>query len=460
MKILDRADVKPTTPSATYSTIGVATIPRRGPYVSVRTKFTIAVSVSCLWVAFSAYLAMPWINDLTHIFGRILALGIVVLIALMPGFMNAFLVSSLLLDRRPRHIDPAVFPGISVLVAAFNEEGVIVETVTNILRSAYPGPLEVIVIDDGSSDATLANIEAVESANLRVIREPHGGKAKALNAGLAVATYDLVLTVDADTYLFKDAIQRLVARIVNDPVNTAAVAGAVLVRNSRDGFIAKMQEWDYFHGISSVKRSQSLFQGTLVAQGAFSIYRKAALLEVGGWPDKIGEDIVLTWALLEREYRVGYAEDAIVFTNVPTTYKAFFNQRRRWSRGLIEAFRTHPNILLRPRMTTLFIYWNALFPVLDIAYVLIFIPGVIAALLGNFAIAGPATLAVLPLALGINLVMFLVQRPMFDEQGLKVRRNLIGFVCYMLVYSIFLEPATIVGYFYEFFGARRSWGTK
>jgi len=80
--------------------------------------------------------------------------------------------------------------------------------------------------------------------------------------------------------------------------------------------------------------------------------------------------------------------------------------------------------------------------------------------LGNFAIAGPATLAVLPLALGINLVMFLVQRPMFDEQGLKVRRNLIGFVCYMLVYSIFLEPATIVGYFYEFFGARRSWGTK
>ena len=118
---------------------------------------------------------------------------------------------------------------------------------------------------------------------------------------------------------------------------------------------------------------------------------------------------------------LGYAEDAIVFTNVPTTYKAFFNQRRRCSHGLIEAFPTHPNILLRPQMTTLFIFWNALFPVLDIAYVLIFIPGVIAALMGNFAIAGPATLAVLPLALGINLVMFLVQRPMFDEQGLKVR---------------------------------------
>lgn len=460
MKLIDKPEIAPPRRAVIVEEAIAETRRSRPSYVSVGTKFAIAVAVSCAWVAFSAYLALPWIHDLSHIFGPVLALGIVLLVALMPGFMNAFLVSSLLLDRRPPRRDPSTFPGISVLVAAYNEESTIAETVNNILRSVYPGPLEVIVIDDGSTDATLANLGAIHSTQMHVIRAPHGGKAKALNAGLAVASYDFILTIDADTYLFKDAIQRLVARILSDPANTAAVAGAVLVRNSRAGFIAKMQEWDYFHGIAAVKRAQSLFQGTLVAQGAFSAYRKTALLEVGGWPDKIGEDIVLTWALLEKNYRVGYAEDAIVFTNVPTTYKAFFNQRRRWSRGLIEAFRSHPNILRRLRMTTLFVYWNALFPVLDLAYVFVFIPGVIAALLGNFAIAGPATLAVLPLALAINLVMFLVQRPMFDEQGLRIRRNFIGFVCYTLVFSIFLQPATIVGYFYEIFGARRSWGTK
>ena len=458
MKALDpRESVSQAAPRRSVATVTKMPTSR---YVSVRTKFAIAVVVSCLWVAFSAYLAVPWISDLGRAVGLPFALTVVVLVALIPGFMNAFLVSSLLLDRRPSRREPRAFPGISILVAAYNEEATVAETVANIMYSWYPGPLEVIVIDDGSTDATLAKLSELRFERLRVIGVPHGGKARALNAGLAEAKHDIVLTIDADTYLFKDAIRRLVSRLLSDPADTAAVAGAVLVRNSRAGFIAKMQEWDYFHGIASVKRAQSLFQGTLVAQGAFSIYRKRALLDVGGWPDKIGEDIVLTWALLEKKYRVGYAEDAIVFTNVPTTYKAFFNQRRRWSRGLIEAFRTHPRIALRLRMTSIFIFWNALFPILDLSYVLVFIPGVVAAAFGHYEIAGPATLAVLPLALAINFVMFSVQRPMFDDQGLRVRRNFIGFVAYALVYSLCLQPATIVGYFYEIFGARRSWGTK
>ena len=79
-----------------------------------------------------------------------------------------------------------------------------------------------------------------------------------------------------------------------------AVAGAVLVRNSRASLMTAAQEWDYFHGISAVKRMQSMYHGTLVAQGAFSLYRKQALKTVGGWPDCVGEDIVMTWAMLER----------------------------------------------------------------------------------------------------------------------------------------------------------------
>jgi poly-beta-1,6-N-acetyl-D-glucosamine synthase len=105
-----------------------------------------------------------------------------------------------------------------------------------------------------------------------------------------------------------------VARLLNAPPDVQAVAGSVLVRNSRDSLWTRMQEWDYFLGIASVKRMQGLYQGTLVAQGAFSLYRTQAVLEAGGWPDAIGEDIVLTWQLMRNGARVYYEPSAVAFT--------------------------------------------------------------------------------------------------------------------------------------------------
>lgn len=133
-----------------------------------------------------------------------------------------------------------------------------------------------------------------------------------------------------------------------------------MVRNSRENFLCRAQEWDYFHGIAAVKRMQGMYHGTLVAQGAFSIYRRAALLEVGGWPESVGEDIVLSWALLNRNYRIGYADDALAFTNVPNTIRQFALQRKRWPRGLMEAFKVHWQLLFRRRMSTLFVWWKSL----------------------------------------------------------------------------------------------------
>lgn len=443
--------------------ITVSAPPRRPRfYVPVRGKLAVTFAVTIAWVTLSVVLALPWIADLGHLVTLPIAIAVITLIAFFPGAMNAFVVTSLLVDRRPVRRSPVTYPGISVLVAAYNEEASIAKTISNVMSAAYPGEFEVIVIDDGSTDATLAQLDGLvgEFENLHVIRAQHGGKANALNIGLNVARHELIVTVDADTFLYQDALTRIVERFICDPPGTAAVAGTVLVRNSRDGILAKAQEWDYFHGIAAVKRAQSLYQGTLVAQGAFSIYAKSALRKVGGWPDTVGEDIVMTWALLKEGHRVGYAEDAISFTNVPTTYSAFFKQRRRWSRGLIEAFRRHPQILTKPRLNTLFIYWNLLFPVLDLVYMFVFVPGVIAALFGHPDLAGPATIAVLPLALFINFVMYRTQRPMFASQGLLVRRNLFGFLSYMLIYSLFLQPATLAGYFSEIFGLRKTWGTK
>jgi len=103
---------------------------------------------------------------------------------------------------------------------------------------------------------------------------------------------------------------------------------------SEEAFIAAAQTWDYFLGIGSIKRQQALLQATLVAQGAFSVYDTAALRVAGGWPDCIGEDIVMTWALLERGGRTTYEPSAVAFTEAPTTLRTLARQRRRWARGL------------------------------------------------------------------------------------------------------------------------------
>lgn len=434
---------------------------RRVVYLSPRFKFGLSVFVSLAWAAVSFRLAGRWIADLSNVVGSVLAYLAIFSIAIVPGFMNAFLVSGLLLDRRPlrRRID--AYPGVSILIAAYNEQDSIVSTVESIARQGYPGELEVFVVDDGSTDHTLRELSRLSYPWLRVIdMKKNGGKSRALNAALALVSHELTITLDADSLLHRGALANVIARYLSDPAETAAVAGAVLTRNSRVNLVTRVQEWDYFHGIAAIKRLQSLYHGTLVAQGAFSVYRTAVLREVGGWPDCVGEDIVLTWSILRRGYRVGFAEDAVAFTNVPTTLKQLVRQRQRWSRGLIEAFRYHWPLLFHLRLTTLFIWWNLAFPVLDLAYTLVFVPGILLALVGVFWLAGPMTLLVLPLGMLVNFAMFRVQSGMFEAQGLRVRANPGGFFAYVLLYSLVLQPACVLGYFKELLGARKHWGTK
>jgi len=436
--------------------------PRPRPrYVSVRTKFAFTLLASLAWALLSYHLAERWITDLSLLAGAPLAHLVIFGIAILPGFMNAFLVVGLLLDRRPSRAPITNYPGITVLVAAYNEEGSILATLASLDKQDYPAPLEVLVINDGSADGTIALLETVSYPWLKVIDLPRNrGKANALNEGLKLASHPLTITLDGDSYLYRGALRQLVGRFLSDPPHTAAVAGTVLLRNSRLNLVTRIQEWDYFHGIAAIKRLQSLFQGTLVAQGAFSLYRTDVLREVGGWPECVGEDIVLTWAILARGDRVGYCEDAIAFTNAPTTFGQFIRQRQRWSRGLIEAFKVHWRLLFLPRMSTVFVWWNLLFPYMDVVYTLFFIPGLVLALFGIYWLAGPMTLLVLPMAFAVNYLMFFIQSRMFRAQGLKVRRNPLGFVVYALFYGVVLQPGCVLGYLSEMLNLRKHWGTK
>ncbi len=436
-------------------------------YLPVPAKFTLVFFAAAAWAMASVHLSMPWIEDLATVVGFWLALFVITFIAYVPGFMNAFLIGSILLDRRPPRVAIGEYPEIDVLVACYNESGNIVDTIESLARQDYPGRVSVLVIDDGSTDGSL--MLALTAAarlsgpriHIEVLSMPrNGGKSRALNAGLARTTAALVATVDADSWLRTDALRKLVERFLSDPPNTVAVAGCVLVRNSRVNWLTRAQEWDYFHGIAAVKRMQSMYHGTLVAQGAFSLYTRAALERVSGWPECVGEDIVVSWALLRDGSRIGYCEEACLFTTVPATVKQFARQRQRWSRGLMEAFARHGRLLVQPRMSTLFIWWNLLFLPLDLVYTLAFLPGLVLALLGYYWIAGAMTLLVLPLAAIWNAVIFKVQSNMFKSQHLKVRRNIGGFLFYTLAYTMLLQPVCVMGYAAELLRLRKTWGTK
>src|SRR5579872_3983673 len=435
-------------------------------YLSIRVKFFLALIVAISWTGFSVYLAQAWMHDLARLTHPFFAIWALTFIAFVPGFMNAFLATSLLLDKRPERRVPLFYPAVSILIAAYNEEAGIGATLESIARLNYRGHVEALVLNDGSSDRTAAEVIATQ-AELRLppnisIRlldyQQNRGKAAVLNDGLEEAEHELICTIDGDSRLRANSLTEIVERYLSDPPGTMAVAGAVLVRNSRATLITAAQEWDYFHGISAVKRMQSMYHGTLVAQGAFSLYRKDALKIVGGWPHSVGEDIVMTWAMLERGYRVGYAEDAIVFTDAPTSFRQFYQQRKRWSRGLIEALQRHHTLLFKPRLSTLFVWWNCLFLPLDLTFTFVFIPGLIAAMLGFFWIAGPQTLLLLPLALIWNGVIFNIQRKMFQSKGLHVRRNVAGLFFYVLAYAIIMQPVCLWGYISELAGARKNWG--
>jgi biofilm PGA synthesis N-glycosyltransferase PgaC len=305
---------------------------RKKLYVSINKKFVLSHLSSAVWLTFSIYLSLPWLKDLSEIVTLPISILIIGGIAYLPGYMNAFLVMSLLLDRQPSFKNPDPDKEVTLLVAAFNEENTIFQTLSYVASQDYKGKIKAIVIDNRSSDNTYCElVRAQKELNLeiKVLKESKPGKFHALNKGLQHVTTEYVITLDADTLLHPSAVRFLVARMESSPEEVCAVAGSMLVRNSRENLLTKIQEWDYYLGIASIKRLQGLYQGTLVAQGAFSLYKTNSVRQVNGWPDAIGEDIVLTWRLLQKEWKVYFEPLAAAFTDVPSNLSHFAKQRSR-----------------------------------------------------------------------------------------------------------------------------------
>jgi poly-beta-1,6-N-acetyl-D-glucosamine synthase len=430
-------------------------------YLGPRSKFLIAALVALLWLGLSAWISLPWIGGLAKIISLIPAIAVVTLLAFVPGFVVAMLATSLLLDRQPRF--KVIHPKnpITILIAAKNEEAGIEETLRYLANQDYDGRITVLIVDNGSTDATVTVARKAGKElglNLRVISESTPGKCHALNRGLASVRTKLVVTVDADTLLHRSALRILVSRLESSLPSVSAVAGCVLVRNSRRNLWTRLQEWDYFLGIASVKRMQGLFQTTLVAQGAFSLYRTAAVREAGGWPDAIGEDIVLTWELMRAGARIYYEPLSVAFTTAPETIHHFARQRARWARGMLEGLRTVPPWRQQHGFAKVLTAIDLVIPLLDCTYVLVWIPGLVLACFGIFWIVGPVTVAVLPVTLAVYGLLHRYQRrQVFEPLGLRVRRNGVGFFLFVAMYQMVMSSVSVYGYAQQLVGSRRRW---
>lgn len=431
---------------------------KRPHYLTVKTKFLISTTFSVLWLLTSWQLAQPWLGELAQVTGYLPAVTIIFFIALLPGFLNAHILSSVILDRPPTVNLNMEYPSISLLIAAYDEEANIADTFRAIRKQDYPGKIEIVVVDDGSSDNTIGVLESLNVQNLKIVHANHGGKARALNEGLKYINHDIVVCIDADTFLHPQALRRIVARFLTDPPDTAAVAGCVLVKNSRSTFMTRLQEWDYFTGIASAKRQQSLYQGTLVAQGAFSAFHSKVVKAHQGWPSVIGEDIVMTWSLIKSGWRIGFEPTAIGFTSAPPTVKGFYRQRKRWARGMIEGLKQHGRLVWSSsRLAAFFVGIDFIIPLIDLFYAFVFLPSVILAFFGYYYVVGPLTLLVMPFAFLIVFVMYKKQKAVFDELHLKVRQNFAGFLVYMLVYQALMSPICVIGYAQELLGMTKRW---
>lgn len=242
------------------------------------------------------------------------------------------------------------WPGVTVLIPAYNEASVIDGSVLAAMAVDYP-VLEILVLDDGSIDETADRAREVSAgdARVRVIRDPENlGKGDRLNRGFRDAAHELVLVTDADTHLHPDALKLLVARMLRDPM-LAAVAGAPHVTN-RQNLLTSMQTLEAASTIGLIRRTEALSGRVGTVAGVLGLFRREAVLEVGGYRAEMStEDIDLSWRLLMTGRGTTFEPTALVGMQVPANMKALWAQRKRWARGQGEVLRVNGLNVMRWR---------------------------------------------------------------------------------------------------------------
>ncbi|NEY91746.1 glycosyltransferase [Tabrizicola oligotrophica] len=274
----------------------------------------------------------------------------------------------------PRSFAPP--PTVTVVVPAYNEEKVIVSTVRSVLGCDYPG-LSCIVVDDGSTDATLARLNAAfkDDPRVRILTQANKGKWQALNLAFQSIDSEIAVCVDADTRIARDAIAEIVRPFTDRKV--AAVAGTVVVANATN-LLTRFQSIEYTNAQQIGRRAHEHLNGILVVPGALGAWRVEAVRDVGLFSNEtLTEDADLTVWLRRAGYRIAYAENARSFTEAPTDVRSLLKQRLRWSLGNLQTLWKHRAAFLEFDLRRAFSLLDMVFfgyvlpvlsPVLDIMF--------------------------------------------------------------------------------------------
>lgn len=246
---------------------------------------------------------------------------------------------------------PPVFrqnpPLVSVIVPAYNEEKVIGRCVESILASRYPR-LELILVDDGSTDHTLSVMRRYENIpGVIVVSKPNGGKASALNAGLMRARGEILFFVDADGVFTSHTIPEMLRGFDSPRVGAVCGNDAPVNLNRLQTRLISIQA---HVGSGFVRRALATINCLPIVSGNIGAFRRSALARIGPFrEDCIGEDLELTWRVHKAGYRVAFQPRAMVYAEVPSTLRALWRQRVRWARGLLQTARLHRDMFFNPR---------------------------------------------------------------------------------------------------------------
>lgn len=240
-------------------------------------------------------------------------------------------------------------PPVSVLIAAYNEEKVIAQTLRSILNSRYPGEIEILVVDDGSRDQTAEIVTAMaqKDGRIHLLRQVNLGKSAALKTGFDAVHHEIVVSLDADTQFAPDTINELV-RPFSDPV-VGAVSGRARVGNLKK-LVARFQSLEYTCGFNLDRRAYHLLNCITVVPGAVSAFKKSAVFTAGGIStDTLAEDTDLTLSMHKCGFKICYAPQAVAWTEAPETIQTFAKQRFRWAFGTLQCLWKHRDLLFGER---------------------------------------------------------------------------------------------------------------
>ena len=277
-----------------------------------------------------------------------LLLGIAFVTAIVLGAIRVVFVTVLALAARVRErrtkYDMSYRPSVSVVIAAFNEEKVIASTIRAVLANRYE-PLEIIVVDDGSRDDTSGEVLRNFGGRVKLFRQDNAGKAPALNRGIAEATGEILVSLDADTIFAHDTIALLVRHFA-DPL-VGGVAGNVKVGN-RMNPLTHWQSIEYITSQNLDRRAYATINSVTVVPGAVGAWRREAIVQAGGYlNDTMAKDMDLTWRVRRIGWKIETDSDAVGYTEAPDSFKALFKQRFRWAFGTLQSLWKHRRALGR-----------------------------------------------------------------------------------------------------------------